>query len=117
MAGPTKKKKVYGCMKDYTDAHKKVPGGMYTFRKLSIQKTKRGYVKKNNFAPLGRPPSDRASRAKYNHWAKVSTDFNPEESKRLNKNRIAAGKEPYDITIDRRTGKIIKVPYKRKARK
>lgn len=47
---------------DYRDAHKQIPGKIYTTNGTKSTKT----VRKTNYAPLGRPPEKIENRIKYN---------------------------------------------------
>lgn len=47
---------------DYRDAHKQIPGKIYTTNGTKSTKT----VRKTNYAPLGRPPEKLENRIKYN---------------------------------------------------
>lgn len=60
---------------DYRLQHEMIPGKVYTFTRRSTQKTARGTVKKTNYAPLGRPPSDKVAFGKYYAAAKVATPY------------------------------------------
>lgn len=68
--GPAKKKTVAkpATLAQYRAAHKKIPGSVYKVREKATQT-----IRKTNYAPLGRPPTDPKARTIYNTSKRKST--------------------------------------------